>query len=91
LPRECYLPRPPHLRSFQHPNIIWWRTVIAKRGIMQFCSTSASSVFGLNVFLSTCVWNTVSLCSSLNVRDCLLCKATKKSCSFMYFSLYFLR
>jgi hypothetical protein len=62
-----------------------------------FCSflqpPVTSSPFGPNILLSTLFWNTVSLCSSFNVRDQVShpFKTTGKNCSFVYFNFYVFR
>ena len=50
------------------------------------------SLLGPNIFLSILFVNTLSLCSSLNVRDHLLhpYKRTGKMCSSVYFDVYIL-
>jgi hypothetical protein len=51
---------------FDHPNNVWWRS-------SSLCSflrpPIASSLFGPNIPLSTLFSNTLSICSSLNVRN----------------------
>jgi hypothetical protein len=54
----------------EHSNYTWRRVQVMKLLIMQFSPTPVtSSLFGPNSLLSTLFSNTLSLCSSVNVRD----------------------
>jgi hypothetical protein len=58
---------PPRL---DYSNYTWRRVKISKLLIMQFAPFSCHFIlFGPNILLSTLFSNTLSLCSSLNVRD----------------------
>jgi hypothetical protein len=61
--------RPPHPPWFNHPNNIRWRIQTVKFIIMQFSSRSVFSLLGPNILLNTVFSKTLSLCSSLKVRD----------------------
>jgi hypothetical protein len=63
---SCYMPRPFHLPWFDHSNYTWRRVQI----IMHFSSLSCHfSLLSLNAFISTLFSSTLSLCSSLKIRD----------------------
>jgi hypothetical protein len=66
-PQSCYMPCPSHPRWLDNSNYTWRIIQAMKLVIMQPPITS--SLFGPNIFLSTLFSNTLSLCSSLNVRD----------------------
>jgi hypothetical protein len=58
------MPRPPHSPWVDLPNSIWWWI------LCNFLhSPVTSSPLGPNIPLSTLFSNTLSLCSSLNIRD----------------------
>ena len=69
-PRIRHTPRPLHLPSFAQPNNVGLAVQIMKFLIMQFsqCPVTSSSL-GQSTFFSTTCLNTLSLRSSLNVRD----------------------
>jgi hypothetical protein len=56
----CHMPCPSHPTWLDHSNYTWRRVQV-----MMFIS----SLFGLNILLSTLDSNTLSLCCSLNIRD----------------------
>jgi hypothetical protein len=62
-PNSCYMPSPPRPPWFDHFNYTWRR--VMKLLIVQFSSTSC--YFGPSVLCSTVF--SISLCSSLNIRD----------------------
>jgi hypothetical protein len=69
-PHTCYMTRPSHPPRLDYSNYTWRRVQITKLLVMQFLhSPVTSSLFGPNILLSTLFSNTLSLCSSLNVRD----------------------
>jgi hypothetical protein len=61
--------RPPQPPWFNHPNNIRWRIQAVKFIIMQFSLDPSSSLLGPNIFLNALFSKTLSLCSSLKVRD----------------------
>jgi hypothetical protein len=63
-PHLCYMPRPYHPPSRDHSDYTWWR-VVTKLLVLQFLPTS----YFISHLLSTLFLNTLSPCSSLNVRD----------------------
>jgi hypothetical protein len=66
----CYMPRPSHSSRFYQPNNIWWWVQILSYSLCSLLhSPVASSLLGPNILLSTLFSNTLSLCSSLSVRD----------------------
>jgi len=60
----CYMPRPSHSSWFDYPNNIWWAVRVIKILIMQSCPFPCYPVFP-----STLLSNTLSQCSSFNLRD----------------------
>jgi hypothetical protein len=67
--------------QIDYSNYTWRRVQVMKLLIMQFFQPPVtSSLFGLNILLNTLFSNTLSLCSSLNVRDQVshICKTTDK-------------
>jgi hypothetical protein len=74
-PYSCYMARPSHPSWLDYSHYTWRRVQVTKLLIMQFSPTSclrppvSSSLFGPNILLNTLFSNTLSLCSSLNVRD----------------------
>jgi hypothetical protein len=69
LPHSSYMFCPTHPPWLHHSNYVWWEVQVMKL-IMQFPpSPVTSSLFGPKILLSTLFSNTVSLYSSLNVRD----------------------
>jgi hypothetical protein len=58
-----------HPPWLDHSNYTWQRVQVMKLFIMQFSSILTWSLIGPNILLSTLFSNTLSLCSSLNVRD----------------------
>jgi hypothetical protein len=60
---------PPHPPRFNHPNNIRWRIQSVKFIIVQFSPRPIFSLLGPNILLNTLSSETVSLCSSLKVRD----------------------
>jgi hypothetical protein len=69
LPHACHMSRPPHPPSFNHPNNIRWRMQAMKFIIMHCLHDPSSSLSGPNILLSTLFLKTLSLCSSLKLRD----------------------
>jgi hypothetical protein len=65
-PHSCYTPCPSHHPWLDHSNYTW-RKSSSLRSFLQLPITS--SLFDPNILLSTLFSNTLSLCSSLNVRD----------------------
>jgi hypothetical protein len=64
------MPRPSHSSRFDYlNNIRWWVQVLKFPLCSLLHSPVASSLLGPNILLSTLFSNTLSLCSSLNVRD----------------------
>jgi hypothetical protein len=62
--------RPSHRPLLDYSNYTWRRVQITKLLVMQFLhSPITSSLFGPNIFLCTLFSNTLSLCSTVNVRD----------------------
>jgi hypothetical protein len=69
-PHACYVLCQSHHAWLGYSNYICRRPKIMKLLIMQCSPTSyTSSLFSQNIPLVTLFWNTISLCSSLNVRD----------------------
>jgi hypothetical protein len=62
---ECHMSRPPHPPWFNHPNNIKWRS----SSLCSFLHDPSSSVLGPNILLNNLFSKTLSLCSSLKVRD----------------------
>jgi hypothetical protein len=62
------MPCPPHSSWLDLPNNIWGWVQIMKFLIVQFPPV-ASTLLGPNIPLRTLFSNTLSLCSSLSVRD----------------------
>jgi hypothetical protein len=70
LPHSCYMPCSSHPPWLDHSKYTWWRVQVLKLLIIQFSPTSLTySLFGPNILLSTLFSDTLSLCSSLNVRN----------------------
>jgi len=66
----CYMPRPSHSSSFDHPNHTDWGVQIIKLLIMLFSPLPVTLfLLGPNIHLDTLFSNTLILRSSLNVRD----------------------
>jgi hypothetical protein len=63
---------PPHPPWFNHPNSIRWRIQVMKFIIMHFSSRFVFFPLGPNILLNTLFSKTLSLCSSLEVRDQIL-------------------
>jgi hypothetical protein len=61
--------RAPHPPWFNHTNNIRWRIQVMKFIIMQFLHDPPRSLLGPNIILNTVFSETLSLCSSLKVRD----------------------
>ena len=65
----CHMICPGHSSRFDHPKNIWWWGALSSL----LCSFLHSSVtwflIGPNILLSTLFSNTLSLCSSLSVKD----------------------
>jgi hypothetical protein len=67
---SCYMPCPSHPPSLDHSDYTWRRVQVMKLLSMQLSPTFRhSSPFGPNILLSTLFSNTLTVCSSLNVRD----------------------
>jgi phosphate starvation-inducible membrane PsiE len=64
----CHMSSPLHPPWFNHLNNIQWRIQVMKFIIMQFSLQSAFLPLGSNI-LNTLFSKTLSLCSSLKVRD----------------------
>ena len=62
-----YMSRPSHSSRFYHSKNIGWGVEVIK--LINIHSPITSSLLGSNILLSTLFSNTLSLCSSLNVRD----------------------
>jgi hypothetical protein len=61
---------PPHPPWLDPSNYTWRRVQVMKLLIMQFLQPPFTlALFGPNILLSTLFSNTLSLCSSLKVRD----------------------
>jgi hypothetical protein len=71
LPHSCYVPRPSHPPQLHYCNYTWRRVQIMKLFIMQFFfyPPVTSFLLGPNILLNTLFSNTLSLCSTLNVRE----------------------
>jgi hypothetical protein len=66
----CYIACLPHPPWVDYSNCIWRRVQVTKLLIEHFLQPPVtSSLFGPNILLNTLFSNTLSLCSSLNVRD----------------------
>ena len=68
-PHTCYIPRPSPTYWFDQPNNIWWRAQIMRLLIVQFPPLPGYLVLVPNSFLNTLLWDTVTLCFSLNMRS----------------------
>ena len=69
-PHTCYTPLPSHSSCLNHPNNIRWGVQNIKLPIMQFSPFSCYPVLlGPNILPSFLVSNTLSLRSSLHVKD----------------------
>jgi hypothetical protein len=64
----CHMSHPPHPPWFNHPNNIRWRIQAVKVIIMQFSPLSVFLRFR-SKYLNTLFSETLSLCSSLKMRD----------------------
>jgi hypothetical protein len=86
-PRSCYMPCPSHPPWLDHSNYIWRRVQVMKFLIMQFSPTSCHFIPLRSALFS----NTLSLCSSLNVRDQVssLSKSISNKCRKFSWDLYF--
>jgi hypothetical protein len=62
---SCYMPSPPHPPRLDDSNYTWRKMLIVQLFIVQF----SPSLFGQNILVSTPFLSTLSLCSSLNVRE----------------------
>jgi hypothetical protein len=60
---------PSHPSLLDHSNYFWREVQVMKLLFMQLPPISSSSLFGANILLSTLFSHTLSLCSSLNIRD----------------------
>jgi hypothetical protein len=69
LSSACHMSRPPQSPWFLLPNDIWRWVQNMKLLIVQLHSPVASSFFGPNILFRTLFSNTLSLCSSLSLRD----------------------
>jgi len=70
LPHTCHVPRPSHSSSFGHPNNIWWGVQAISSPLCSLLHSPVTSSFlGLIILRSALLSNTLSLCSSLSVRD----------------------
>jgi hypothetical protein len=87
LPHACYMSHQLHSPGFNHPNNIRWRIQAVKFITMQFSPRFVSSLLGPNI-LNTLFSKTLSLCSSLKVRDQVShpYNTTGKSYGFVYFN-----
>jgi hypothetical protein len=74
LPHACYMHHPSHSSPFDQPNNIdeQYRSFISSE-CSYLHSFVTSSLLGLNTYLSTLFSDTVSLRSSLNVSDHVIC------------------
>jgi hypothetical protein len=69
-PYSCYMLLPSHPPRLDYSNYTWRRVQIMKLLVMQFSPPSRHLIpLGPNILLSILFSNTLSLCSSLNVRD----------------------
>jgi hypothetical protein len=69
-PLSCYMLCPSHSSLRHHSNCNWRRVNVMRLLICSFLQPPVtSSLFYLNILLSTLFSNIFSLCSSLNVRD----------------------
>ena len=94
LPHLCFMPclSPPLL--LDHCNYTWRRAEVMEPLLLQFSPTSfSSSLLTPNTLLSTMFSNTLSLCSSLNIRDQVSYpyRKTGKNCKLVYSNLYVFR
>ena len=69
LPRIHYMPRQSHSSRFYHPNNIGWGVKVSSSLCIFLHSFATSFLLGPNILLNTLFSNTLSLCSSLNVRN----------------------
>jgi hypothetical protein len=69
LPHACHMFCSPHPPWFNHPNNIRWRIQAVNFIIMQFSPRSVFSFLGPNIFLNNLFSKTLSLRSSLKMRD----------------------
>jgi hypothetical protein len=68
-PHACYMPRPSHCPGLNQSNYTWRRVQVRSSSLCSFLQPPInSSLFGPNILLSAVFSNTLSLCSSLNVR-----------------------
>jgi len=66
----CHMPRPSHSFFCAHRNNIWWAVQIMKLHFMYSPSVTWHLIpLRPNIFLTTSLSNTLSLCSFLNVTD----------------------
>jgi len=99
LPKPCmhlsssaYVPHVPPILSFltDHPINIWWGGQIIK--LHSICSPLVpvtSPLLHPNIFPSTLLSNTLSLCFSLHERPSFShINIKKQNCSYVYFNLY---
>ena len=71
LSHTCYMSRSSHSSRFDHPNNIWWGVSYSLCVFLH--SPVTSSLLDANILLCTRFSNTLSLGSSLNVSDEVLC------------------
>ena len=68
-PHICSISCLSHSSWFHHPNNLWWVVQIMKLVNMQFSILPVTfSLSGANIFISTLILKTLSLCSSHNVK-----------------------
>jgi hypothetical protein len=67
---SCYKPRPPHPPRLDNSNYTWRRLQMMQLPVKQLSPTFGHFIpLGANNLLSPPFSNTLSLCSSLNIRD----------------------
>ena len=68
--KMSHIPCPSHSPWFDYQHNIWWGVRSQSFKLCSLLNSSAtSSLLGPNIFLSTLLWNTLSLFFSLSVRD----------------------
>jgi hypothetical protein len=65
----CYMHRSSHSSRFDRPDNIWWWVQIIQSSLCSLHSTVTSFLLSPDIFLSTLFWNSLSLQSSLSVRN----------------------
>jgi hypothetical protein len=65
----CHMCRPPHPSWFNYPNNIRWRIQAVKSSLCNFLHDPSSSFLGPNILFNTLFSKTLSLYSSLKVRN----------------------